>query len=78
MPDTLEKSQSDILERLLKQGLKFQKLGQNELAHQAYSVLLEVDPHQSDANYNMGLLAFNSGKDGSGTRIFRNGFRSQC
>ena len=62
MPDTLEKSQSDILERLLKQGLKFQKLGQNELAHQAYSVLLEVDPHQSDANYNMGLLAINSGK----------------
>ena len=62
MPDTLEKSQSDILERLLKQGLKFQKLGQNELAHQAYSVLLKVDPHQSDANYNMGLLAFNSGK----------------
>ena len=62
MPDTLEKSQSDILERLLKQGLKFQKLGQNELAHQAYSVLLEADPHQSDANYNMGLLAINSGK----------------
>jgi tetratricopeptide (TPR) repeat protein len=62
MPHTLEKSQSDILERLLKQGLKFQKLGQNELAHQAYSMLLEADPHQSDANYNMGLLAINSGK----------------
>ena len=62
MPDTLEKNHLAILERLLKQGLKFQKLGQNELAHQAYSVLLEADPHQSDANYNMGLLAINSGK----------------
>ena len=37
MSDTLEKNKSDMLERLLKQGLKFQKLGQNELAHQAYS-----------------------------------------
>ena len=62
MPDILEKNQSAILERLLKQGLKFQELGQNELAYQAYSVLLEVAPHHSDANYNMGLLAINSGK----------------
>ena len=58
----MEKNQSAILERLLKQGLKFQELGQNELAYQAYSVLLEVAPHHSDANYNMGLLAINSGK----------------
>jgi tetratricopeptide (TPR) repeat protein len=62
MSDTLEKNKSDMLERLLQQGSKFQKLGQNELAYQAYSILLKVDPQHSDANYNMGLLAINSGK----------------
>ena len=62
MSDTLEKNKSDMLERLLQQGLKFQKLGQNELAYQVYSILLKVDPQHSDANYNMGLLAINSGK----------------
>ena len=36
MSDTLEKNKSDMLERLLQQGLKFQKLGQNELAYQVY------------------------------------------
>ena len=32
MSDTLEKNKSDMLERLLQQGLKFQKLGQNEFS----------------------------------------------
>ena len=70
MSDTLEKNKSDMLERLLQQGLKFQKLGQNELAYQVYSILLKVDPQHSDANYNMGLLAINSGKMESALAFF--------
>ena len=53
---------SDTVEKLLHKGAEFRQLGQAEFASQIYKSILTVQPHQPEANYNMGLLAVGSGK----------------
>jgi protein O-GlcNAc transferase len=53
---------SDTVEELLQKGVEFHQLGQAEFASQIYKAILAAQPHHSDANYNMGLLAISSGQ----------------
>ena len=53
---------TDTLKKLLQTGAKFQQLGQAELASQIYTSILKAQPQNSDANYNLGLLAVGADK----------------
>ena len=53
---------SDTLKNLLQTGVKFHQLGKLELASQIYTTILRVQPENSDANYNLGLLAVRANK----------------
>ena len=53
---------TDTLKKLLQTGAKFQQLGQFELASQIYTSILKAQPQNSDANYNLGLLAVGADK----------------
>ena len=53
---------SNSVEKLLQKGLELHQIGQTEFASQIYKSILTVQPHQPEANYNMGLLAVGSGE----------------
>jgi len=50
------------IKKALRQGVEAHKRGQVQKAHRLYAAILKVQPKQSDANHNMGLLAVGDGK----------------
>jgi len=69
---------SESVEQILQHGLTLHRWGQTEMASQIYITVLNADPQQPEANYNMGLLSVGSGRPQDALAFFETALESNA
>ena len=69
---------SESVEQILQHGLTLHRWGQTEMASQMYITVLNADPQQPEANYNMGLLSVGSGRPQNALEFFETALESNA
>ena len=69
---------SESVEQILQHGLTLHRWGQTEMSSQIYITVLNADPQQPEANYNMGLLSVGSGRPQDALAFFETALESNA